>query len=141
MRYKLATTKKFDKEYARLSESDRKTVDSVVNMILEGIHLPEKYHDHQLKGNLKNFRDCHTSCVCRFSPIANSAFKFCAELVTERSRSDHNWAKASKEYTKKQEPALGVFHSAKRLHPFGVAECFASQNPPTPALGFVQLRF
>ena len=59
MRYKLATTKKFDKEYARLSESDRKTVDSVVNMILEGIHLPEKFRDHQLKGNLKNFRDCH----------------------------------------------------------------------------------
>ena len=56
--------------------ADRKIVDSVVNMILDGIPLPEKYHDHQLKGNLKNFRDCHTSCVCRFSPIANSAFKF-----------------------------------------------------------------
>ena len=59
MRYKFATTKKFDKEYARLSESDRKIVDSVVNMILDGIPLPEKYRDHQLKGNLKNFRDCH----------------------------------------------------------------------------------
>ncbi len=59
MRYKFATTKKFDKEYARLSESDRKIVDSVVNMILDGIPLPEKYRDHQLKGNLKNFRDYH----------------------------------------------------------------------------------
>ncbi len=59
MRYKFTTTKKFDKEYAKLSESDKKLVDSVVNMLLEGSPLPEKYRDHPLKGNLKDFRDCH----------------------------------------------------------------------------------
>ena len=59
MRYKFTTTKKFDKEYAKLSESDKNLVDSVVDMILEGKTLPQKYRDHQLKGNLKDFRDCH----------------------------------------------------------------------------------
>ena len=58
-RYKFATTKKFDKEYAKLNESDKKIVDSVVEMLLSGEPLPEKYRDHQLKGNLKDFRDCH----------------------------------------------------------------------------------
>ena len=42
-----------------LSESDKNLVDSVVDMILEGKTLPQKYRDHQLKGNLKDFRDCH----------------------------------------------------------------------------------
>ena len=58
-RYSFATTKKFDKEYAKLNEADKKLVDSVVDMLLAGTPLPEKYHDHQLKGNLKDFRDCH----------------------------------------------------------------------------------
>ena len=35
-----------------------------------------------------------------------------------------------------QKPASGGFRHAKRLHPFGVAECFAHQNPPTQALGW-----
>ena len=56
---KFATTKKFDKEYAKLCEDDKKLVDTVVEMLLAGLLLPAKYHDHQLKGNLKDFRDCH----------------------------------------------------------------------------------
>lgn len=51
-RYKFATTKKFAKEYAKLNESDKKIVDSVVEMLLSGESLPEKYRDHQLKSNL-----------------------------------------------------------------------------------------
>ena len=45
-RYKFATTKKFDKEYAKLNEGDKKIVDSVVEMLLSGEPLPEKYRDH-----------------------------------------------------------------------------------------------
>lgn len=59
MRYKFATTNRFDREYARLGPDDKKHVDSVVNMLLEGTPLPEKYRDHPLKGKLKGFRDCH----------------------------------------------------------------------------------
>lgn len=31
----------------------------VLNCLLNGLTLPEKYRDHPLKGNLKGFRDCH----------------------------------------------------------------------------------
>ncbi|MBR0032632.1 MAG: type II toxin-antitoxin system YafQ family toxin [Treponema sp.] len=59
MLYKFATTKKFRKEYENLSEDDKRLVDLVVGMLLAGKPLPEKYCDHPLKGNLKDFRDCH----------------------------------------------------------------------------------
>jgi len=59
MPYKFATTKRFDKEYSKLSENDKKLVDTVVDLLLADKPLPEKYRDHQLKGNLKDFRDCH----------------------------------------------------------------------------------
>ena len=59
MPYKFTTTKRFDKEYAKLNESDKKLVDTVVDLLLQDKPLPEKYCDHQLKGNLKDFRDCH----------------------------------------------------------------------------------
>ncbi len=60
-RYKLSTTKKFDKEYKRLNEANRKLVDSVIEILLSGAPLPEKQRDHQLKGKLKDFRDCHVN--------------------------------------------------------------------------------
>lgn len=31
----------------------------VLNCLLNGLTLPEKYRDHALKGDLKGFRDCH----------------------------------------------------------------------------------
>ena len=34
-------------------------LDSVVYMLANGETLPEKYHDHALKGNFKGFRECH----------------------------------------------------------------------------------
>ena len=51
----------------------------------------------------------------------------------------HKRKNAKAEFATIQEPALVGFRSAKRLHPFGVAECFASQNPPTRAFGCVNL--
>ena len=78
MLYRFATTKKFDKEYARLSQNDRKIVDSVVSMILEGIPLPEKYHDHPLKGNLKKF----SGLSCKARP--------CTDLWQRRRCYDYN---------------------------------------------------
>ena len=34
-------------------------LDSVVYMLANGEALPEKYHDHALKGKFKGFRECH----------------------------------------------------------------------------------
>lgn len=51
MVYKIATTKRFDKEYAKLSQSDRELANDAV--------LEPKYKDHPLKGDYKGFRDCH----------------------------------------------------------------------------------
>ena len=31
----------------------------VVEMLLDGISLPAKYHDHPLHGDKRGYRDCH----------------------------------------------------------------------------------
>lgn len=34
-------------------------LDEVIDILRRGKTLEEKYHDHELKGNLKGFRECH----------------------------------------------------------------------------------
>lgn len=53
MVYRIATTKRFDKDYAKLSVTDRKLAKTVIE------RLEPKYRDHPLKGELEGFRDCH----------------------------------------------------------------------------------
>lgn len=59
MVYKIATTKRFDKEYAKLSPSDREIVKKVINCLAKDEVLEPKYKDHPLKGDYLGFRDCH----------------------------------------------------------------------------------
>lgn len=59
MVYKIATTKRFDKEYLKLSQNDRKLVKEVINRLAKDEVLERKYKDHPLKGELEGFRDCH----------------------------------------------------------------------------------
>lgn len=59
MVYKIATTKRFDKEYAKLSQTDRELVKEVINRLAKDEVLERKYKDHTLKGELEGFRDCH----------------------------------------------------------------------------------
>ena len=59
MVYKIATTKRFDKEYAKLSQTDRELVKEVINRLAKDKVLERKYKDHTLKGELEGFRDCH----------------------------------------------------------------------------------
>lgn len=59
MAYRIATTKRFDKAYKKLSSADRDLVDFVIDRISQGQKLDAKYKDHPLKGNPKSFRDCH----------------------------------------------------------------------------------
>lgn len=59
MVYKIATTKRFDKEYAKLSKSDREITKKIINRLANDEFLEPKYKDHALKGDLIGFRDCH----------------------------------------------------------------------------------
>ena len=59
MVYRIATTKRFDKEYAKLSLADRKLAKEVINRLANDEVLEPKYRDHSLKGELDGFRDCH----------------------------------------------------------------------------------
>lgn len=57
--FSIVTTKTFDKAYSKLTADDKRLVTSVIDIIASGKTLDQKYKDHQLKGKLKNFRDCH----------------------------------------------------------------------------------
>ena len=61
MRYKLVLTGKFKKslKLARKRGLDLGLMDDVVEKLLSGLPLEEKYRDHELKGNYKGFRECH----------------------------------------------------------------------------------
>ena len=59
MVYKIATTNRFDKDYAKLSPSDRELAKNVINRLANDEILEQKYKDHPLKGEYAGFRDCH----------------------------------------------------------------------------------
>ena len=57
----LTKTGKIKKDF-KLAEKQGLDIDElkiVVGMLAEGKRLPEKYRDHQLKGNYKGHRECH----------------------------------------------------------------------------------
>ena len=61
MKYGLARTKRFKKSFKKLhlKDSDLAIYIDVVSKILNGIALDKKYNDHFLKGNYKQFKECH----------------------------------------------------------------------------------
>lgn len=54
-------TSKFEKDIKKIlkQEKDLKELQSIIDILAESIPLEKKYKDHQLKGKLKDFRDCH----------------------------------------------------------------------------------
>ena len=38
---------------------DINKLETVLDILLSGENLPDKYKDHQLKGEMKEFRECH----------------------------------------------------------------------------------
>jgi mRNA interferase YafQ len=61
LKYKLFKTNQFKRSYKKLRLTDEEEIcyiDIVYNLLNDN-KLKEKYQDHQLKGNLKNFRECH----------------------------------------------------------------------------------
>lgn len=59
MKYRIFKTSRFKKDAKKLSAIERTAAEDVINMLAEGKPLAEKYHDHQLTGSLKDYRDCH----------------------------------------------------------------------------------
>lgn len=61
MRYELILTGKFKKslKLAKKRGMSIPLLDYVVEKLLCGIPLEEKYRDHELKGKYKGFRECH----------------------------------------------------------------------------------
>lgn len=53
----LETTRTFDKELAKAGLTP--ALIDILHSLLTGEPLPQKYQDHQLKGKLKDFRECH----------------------------------------------------------------------------------
>lgn len=61
MKYRLVLTGKFKKslKLAKKRGLNISLMESVVDTLLQGIPLDEKYRDHELKGKYKGFRECH----------------------------------------------------------------------------------
>ncbi|MDE6737457.1 MAG: type II toxin-antitoxin system YafQ family toxin [Treponemataceae bacterium] len=58
-KYKLVPSSSFKRDMKSLSEEERRETGEVIQKLAHGEELDEKYHDHQLRGKLKSFRDCH----------------------------------------------------------------------------------
>lgn len=61
MSYQLILTNKFKKglKLAKRRGLDIKLLETLVEKLLHGIPLDEKYKDHELKGKFKGFCECH----------------------------------------------------------------------------------
>ncbi len=61
MKFKLLRTKTFKRSFKKLnlSDNDLENFIEIVYKLSNFIVLDKKYKDHQLKGELKEFRECH----------------------------------------------------------------------------------
>lgn len=61
MTLKVIWTSRFKKDYklAIKRNLDIVLLDNTIRMLATGQVLPEEYNDHQLTGNLKDYRECH----------------------------------------------------------------------------------
>ncbi|MBQ9538176.1 MAG: type II toxin-antitoxin system YafQ family toxin [Treponema sp.] len=58
-KYRLSYASSFKKDLKSLSIDEQNETKEVIRKLAYGKPLEEKYHDHQLVGQLKEFRDCH----------------------------------------------------------------------------------
>ena len=61
MNLKVVWTSRFKKDYklAVKRKLNIELLDDTIRMLASVKVLPEEYNDHQLTGNLKNYRECH----------------------------------------------------------------------------------
>ena len=58
-KYKIKLSKTFKKSFKKLNNSERELFYQITQKLLNGENLAQKYKDHALSGNLKDFRECH----------------------------------------------------------------------------------
>ena len=59
MKYKIETSKKFKKQFKKLSSQNANLVLEIIEKLSNGEVLEQKYNDHKLKGNYSGYRECH----------------------------------------------------------------------------------
>lgn len=59
--YSVKFTTAFKKSYKQMKKRglDMAAIDSVIDTLMQGKKLAERYHDHALSGSLGGFRECH----------------------------------------------------------------------------------
>lgn len=59
--YSVWYTSKFKKDMKKISKRgyDVSKIEAVIDLLVTGVALPEKYSDHSLSGNWIGFRECH----------------------------------------------------------------------------------
>lgn len=63
--YLIARTKDFEKSYQRIKRSGKfkkqakDALTEAIDILASGQKLPKKYEDHQLGGELRQYRECH----------------------------------------------------------------------------------
>ena len=56
MKYKIETSKKFKKQFKKLSSQNANFVLEIIEKLSNGEVLEQKYNDHKLKGNYSEYR-------------------------------------------------------------------------------------
>jgi mRNA interferase YafQ len=61
MKYEVKFTSRFKKDFKLLQKRNMnlERLYTVIEILAEGLPLPEEYHDHPLAGNYKGARECH----------------------------------------------------------------------------------
>ena len=59
MKCEIETSKKFKKQFKKLSSKNANLVLEIIEKLSNGEVLEQKYNDHNLSGNYKDFRECH----------------------------------------------------------------------------------
>ena len=62
--YSLHRTREFEKSFKRLVRGGMKDavkteLETIINHLISGEHLPRQYQDHALNGEYEGFRECH----------------------------------------------------------------------------------
>ena len=61
MKYRIERTTQFKNDF-KLAEKQGLNIDElekVITLLANGEDLPDKYKDHELRGNYKGYRECH----------------------------------------------------------------------------------
>lgn len=60
--YRIIWSKKFKKQFKKISRNvlfKRDDFEDIVDSLADSKELDHKHHDHQLKGDLRDYRECH----------------------------------------------------------------------------------